>query len=380
MGLIEGSTQLPISPHALSGGSLGPGTHDRERPFYNPGMQVNRDLSVLLVEAFARQRGREIDVADVLAGAGARSLRLANEVDAQLVIHANDGDPNAIATIKKGAQALKLAPERLVASRDNAHSFLSQRRFDIVDLDPFGSPMPLADSCIRALRHDGLLCLTATDTAALSGTYPRVCRRRYGAWHGMHKAAWRQEVGLRILAAAGMQAAGRSDRAAVPVLSVASGHWMRVVLRMKDSKASADSGLRNLRTITMDEARMPVWRHDIRDVEPGMDYATPVWSGALHDAKMLEAMAERSQMHELHPKTTKLLDLLVAERTAPAFWASLPDVRRALGHDTPRKHHLTAALQDAGFSAAPNHIDPEGVRTNATFAELRATISTAKHL
>jgi len=50
----------------------GPGARAKGQPFYNPGMALNRDLSVLLVEAFARAKGREIDVCDALAGTGAR--------------------------------------------------------------------------------------------------------------------------------------------------------------------------------------------------------------------------------------------------------------------------------------------------------------------
>ncbi len=372
MALIEGATELPLDPELVSD-SEGPGTHDRERPFYNPAMQVNRDLSVMLVEAYAKARGRQIDVADVLAGAGARSLRLANEVDADILVHANDGDPNAVATLEKGRTALGIDPHRLQATRSNAHAFLAERRYDVIDIDPFGSPMPLLDGAMRAVRHDGLVCLTATDTAALAGTYPRVCRRRYGAWHGVHKAPWRAEVGLRILAAAAIQSAGRFDRGATPVLSVARGHWMRVVMHVQDGRDHADRAAKGLGAVWMDADRFAHIERDATTVQG--PHASPIWTGALH-GDVLQRFATDRPMAE---RTARLVDTLQAEGDEP-FWVAMPDLRRSIGRDLPKKPALMQALQDAGHGASPSHIDPEGIRTDADIEAFEALIPPTKQV
>src|SRR5438105_6599254 len=101
-GIVEGATRLFPPATNLQKPHSAPGARAKGQPFFNPGMALNRDLSVLLVEAFARAKGREVDVADALAGTGARSLRLANEVEAPLVVHANDGDANAVKAVRKG--------------------------------------------------------------------------------------------------------------------------------------------------------------------------------------------------------------------------------------------------------------------------------------
>ncbi len=364
MPVTEGTTTLPIDPDKLSGGSVGPGTHDRDRPFYNPAMQVNRDLSLMVVEAWAKRRGRQLDVADVLAGAGARSLRLANEVQADIVVHANDGDPNGIRTLEKGREALGIAAERLATTRGNAHMFLSSRRYDIVDIDPFGSPMPLLDSAMRSVRHDGLLCLTATDTAALSGTYPRVCRRRYGAWHGLHKMPWRAEVGLRILTAAAVRSGGRFERGVRPILSVSQGHWMRVFLHVVDGRDHADKAQRSLGQAWGDEARMG----HLGPRAPDGDWAGDLWTGPMHDAATL---AQLSLTGHMEARTQRLLPVLQAEADAPPFWGAIPHMNRVLGHDMPKKPAIMARLRDAGFVAAPSHMDPEGIRTDASWEQIR---------
>lgn len=372
--MIEGSTPLPFDADATQ---AGPGTRDRDRPFYNPAMAVNRDLSVLLVEAWARRRGRQLDVADVLAGAGARSLRLAHEVDADIVVHANDGDPGAIRSIEAGRDAAGIPPGRLVAARGNAHAFLASRRFDIVDVDPYGSPAPFLDAAVRATRHEGLVCLTATDTAALAGTYPRVCRRRYGAWHGLHTMPWRAEVGLRILAAAAIRAAGRHDRAARPVLSVSRAHWMRVVLEVRDGRGVADAAARRLGFAHGDTRGMAHLRSDATGLEA--PWAGPLWTGPLHDGELVAHMSALAEAPRTSLATLRLLPKIAAEADAPAFWVSMPRLHAAAGHDLPRREVLMAALQAAGHACAPSHMDPEGIRTDAPWPAL-LTAAAAKVL
>ncbi|MGB0653705.1 MAG: hypothetical protein ACPGQL_10955 [Thermoplasmatota archaeon] len=365
--LREGQTLLAATP---SGGDVGPGTKDRDTPFYNPAMATNRDLSVALVAAEAARRGRELDVADVLAGTGARSLRLANEVAAPhgLVVHANDGDPNAVAAIERARVANEIPEARLRTTTGAAHAFLASRRFDVIDLDPFGSPLPFLDMAVRATRHDGLICLTATDTGGLAGTFPRVCRRRYGADPAPQNAVWRREAGLRILAASAVRAAGRFDRAARPVLSVASDHWMRVVVRVRESRSEADAVTREIGHAWLgdgDEAltgRLP---------PADVPAAGPLWLGPLHDTDFVASLPD---LPEPTRATTRLLDVVREEAAAPGgtplFWADVSRLGRWAQSDPPKRAHLLAALQEAGHVATRCHLEPAAVRTDAPWPAL----------
>jgi tRNA (guanine26-N2/guanine27-N2)-dimethyltransferase len=369
--VVEGSTTLFPPATNLNPPSVRPGAREKGQPFYNPGMALNRDLSVLLVEAFAKGKGREIDVADALAGTGARSLRVAREVEAPLVVHANDRDAAAVKAMKRGLAANGIDPARLLAREGDAYLFLAERRFDVVDLDPCGSPMPFLDAAVRATRHDGLVCATATDTGALAGTFPRVCRRRYGAEHGLHKAPWRLEVGLRILAGALVRSAARFDRVAIPVLSVSSGHWMRVVARMGDGLGGADAALKRLRNAAVDPATtggrfLPPHGTDLAG------WAGPLWSGPLHDAALLSGMEKAMEGKTLAHgrKAEGLLALLLQEAEAPPFWVVPERLLRALGQPEPRRDAFIGRLCDAGFTATRTHLDPQGVRTDAGLAGL----------
>ena len=50
-----------------------------------------------------------------------------------------------------------------------------------VGIDPFGSPVPFLDSAMQSSARRAVMEITATDTAALTGSSARACLRRYGA-------------------------------------------------------------------------------------------------------------------------------------------------------------------------------------------------------
>jgi tRNA (guanine26-N2/guanine27-N2)-dimethyltransferase len=53
-------------------------------------------------------------------------------------------------------------------------------RFDVVDLDPYGTAVPFLDAAVQSVSDGGLLCVTCTDMAVLAGNYPETCFAKYG--------------------------------------------------------------------------------------------------------------------------------------------------------------------------------------------------------
>lgn len=47
-----------------------------------------------------------------------------------------------------------------------------EKRFTIIDLDPYGSPNRFLDAAIQSIEDGGLLLITATDLAVLAGNTP----------------------------------------------------------------------------------------------------------------------------------------------------------------------------------------------------------------
>ena len=55
------------------------------------------------------------------------------------------------------------------------------KRFDIVDIDPYGGANIFLDAAVQSVKDGGLLCVTCTDMAVLCGNHPEACFAKYGA-------------------------------------------------------------------------------------------------------------------------------------------------------------------------------------------------------
>ncbi len=344
--------------------AVGPATRNDQAPFLNPAMRVNRDLSVATVAAFARSRGRGIDVADVLAATGARSLRLARECppDLDVSIAANDAHAGAVAAMRAGIAANgELASQRLTVHEGSAHAFLAGGRWDVIDIDPFGSPAPFLDAAMRAIRHKGLLMVTATDTGALAGKYPRVCRRRYGATPATH-APWSRDVGLRILVAAVARSAGRLDRGIEPVWTVGRDHWMRACVRVVDGRSRADATWRHIGHLYHDDEGWPYLADGRHEPVPA---AGPLWIASLQDRAFLAAMQDEwAVLDGIAPATQGLVERLASE-VSEALPLDLGWLAQQLGHDPRPRDELVAKLREQEHLASRCHLDPQAIRTTA---------------
>ncbi|HYD03886.1 MAG TPA: hypothetical protein VEC16_06340, partial [Alphaproteobacteria bacterium] len=183
--------------------------------FYNPAMKFNRDVTILLLNSMSSLKMvDDLQMADIMAGSGVRSLRFMLELDSDLAItslNVNDKMEGFAELFKKNLELNKeelennekngyviFNKEKLIITEDDANEMLvTSRGFDFIDIDPFGSPNDFLDNAITRVSRKGILAITGTDTAPLSGTYPDACERNY--WGVPLKTGMMHEVGLRIL-------------------------------------------------------------------------------------------------------------------------------------------------------------------------------------
>ena len=108
-----------------------------------------------------------------------------------------------------------------------------------IDLDPFGSPVTFLDPVIQAFARTGILEVSATDSAALTGSSRGPTMRRYGAV--VRTNDWAHDSGLRGLLANIARVAACHDRAIEPLLSVWETHHLRVSVAIRRSKQGASN-------------------------------------------------------------------------------------------------------------------------------------------
>lgn len=106
-------------------------------------------------------------------------------------------------------------------------------QFDVIDLDPYGSPSIFLDSAVQSVKPGGLLLVTATDMAVLAGNSPETCYVKYGAISLKIKCC--HEMALRILLQCIEAHANRYSRYIEPLLSISADFYIRVFVRVYNS-------------------------------------------------------------------------------------------------------------------------------------------------
>jgi len=231
--------------------SKGPAAKSKDSVFHNPAMAGSRTRSVLLM-AHAIESGMlgdsEIRALDGLSASGLRARRWLNELpsnsSSRLIATVGDMEQNALDwAMKTEAEFPSKNGEFNSLLGDLRASVISQG-WHWVDIDPFGSPVPFLDTAIQSLARRGVLEVSATDTAALTGSSKNPLMRRYGARVRLDKL--KHDSGLRVLMATVARAAARHDRSIIPLLAIWDSHHLRVsvrVLRLMEGANNLESSL-----------------------------------------------------------------------------------------------------------------------------------------
>lgn len=363
--VTEGETSFLVPAKSLEGV---PST-DRE-VFYNPEMKLNRDLTALAVKRHVDRWGSEVTYLDAMAGTGARGLRVANEAGPRVVI--NDRSQTAIDLVERNLERAGLEAE--VTGRD-ANALLSERGFDVIDVDPFGSPAPFTDAAARSIHMHGMLCTTATDTAPLCGAHLDAGRRRYDAepLNGEHE----KEVGARILLGHLARTLARYDKAAKPLATLYNRHYFRIFVEADRGAGRADAARENLGLLLhCPDCRRNEFTHGVfneRECRCGAErvHAGPLWTGPLHDTGFLNDLADLNR----DEKTGELLQTLRDEAEGPPLYYSTNLTASRAKTGPPPIREFVEALRDEGYAATRTHFDPEAVKTDAPPGEQEELMS-----
>ncbi|UCD12907.1 MAG: tRNA (guanine(10)-N(2))-dimethyltransferase [Thermoplasmatales archaeon] len=351
----EGTTKCFVFKNKDS--SKGPGSKEG-KPFYNPSMELNRDLSIVVNQWFINKCKKPVRLLDGLAATGIRGLRFANEINGEFDVTINDWNEQAFFLIKKNLELNKL--EKVIASNKNLNVLLSEKKYDYIDIDPFGSPAPFIDSAVRSVYNNGIIACTSTDTATLCGIYPNVCFRRYGArpFHSfvMH------ETGLRVLLGFICREASKHDKSMEPIISYSTDHYFRVYVRIRNGKRYANESMENFSVISPKEFFPSNKEQDIG----------PLWRGKLHNKTTVKEIRTLLFKKKLNTKNSlwKLLSIFEEEANAPPFFYTTDNFASRLKMATPKMNKIFEKLKSKGYSVVRTHFSPTGFKTNASLGEI----------
>jgi tRNA (guanine26-N2/guanine27-N2)-dimethyltransferase len=357
--------------------------------FYNPVMELNRDVAVLAVQAYQTKTGRELSLCEPLTGCGLRGIRLAKEVRGVRNIVMSDINERAfrLASLNVHLNGLE---KQVTVNKTEANLVLSshsapRKRFDVIDIDPFGSPVPFLDSAIRGLRDQGLLALTATDMASLCGVHPKACIRKYGG--RPLRTEYCHELAIRLLAGCLVNVAAKHDIGVNIVFSHKGEHYIRIYAKIEYGAKKADESIRNMgfvlhcfncfhREVTKGLYEID---HSRKCSECGssMSVAGPLWLGNLFDAVHCSMMAHEieGRMFKLQGKIEKMLALIKGETGAPVAYFVIDKMCDALNLPVPSVKSVIEALEKEGFRASLTHFSSRGIRSNVAAGRLTEIIN-----
>jgi tRNA (guanine26-N2/guanine27-N2)-dimethyltransferase len=356
--------------------------------FYNPVMELNRDFAVLAVQAYQKMMNREISICEPLAGCGIRGIRFAKEVEGAKKVLINDINEKAYQLAKYNVQISRLS-EKVKVKNEDANLLLARhgaprKRFDVIDIDPFGSPVPFLDSAIRALRDGGLLALTATDMAPLCGVHPKACIRKYGG--KPLRTEYCHELAVRLLIGCLATTAAKYEMGIKVLFSHSTNHYIRVYATVKHGAMKADESLKQMGYIL--HCFNCFHRENVKNPFTGefslkcpecnskMDYAGPLWLGNIADKNfcILMEKEDENRSFKLKNRIRKILALIKDECSTPATYYVLDKICSKMNTPVLSVRVLIGALKENGFKASLTHFNPKGIKSSASIKEIEALV------
>lgn len=343
--------------------------------FYNTDMVVNRDISTAALEEYAADSDRdELRALDALSATGIRALRYRDAVGDRLRVTANDSKPDAVQRIQDNC-ALNGMTDIEVTEADAIELMADRRKtYDFIDLDPFGSPVRFLDMAARSLDYQGLLGVTATDLAALCGTYTKTCARRYGS--RIRKTAFCHEVGIRVLMKAVFESLARFNKVFRPKLCYGDRHYYRLIGEVRESKKGVNRSLDQIGHLQYCDDCLyrsleeEITAQDCPDCGTDLHALGPLWIGQLGRQDFIEDVEERLT-EQGQDEAAKICGLLADEVTIRTPFYETHELAGASGIPAPKRDALIEALSERGYTATRTHFSTLGIRTTAPIEHIR---------
>lgn len=396
--------------------------HEEGKVFYNDIQQFNRDISIVGIQTFIKRKLKDINklnltnesltnqnprkkkclsdkfsIFEALSATGLRSIRYALELENIDQIISNDINSEAIKLIDLNIKKNNI--QNIVQHNlGDANNYLStcNKKFDIIDLDPYGSSAPFIDSSIKSISDDGLLMATFTDAGVLAGTaYPEKCFSLYGGNNfGVSNiiSESNHEAGLRLIVNMIANIAAKHKKTIEPLLCLSIDFYFRVFIMIKTSPIEVKSlsskvglifacngcGYKINQYLGRKNDKKKNFQSPL--LEKGVTsnckfcnstfvIAGPLWMSKLHDDEFVKDMIDISQNLKESVYSTKkrmigMLNLAYRE-IDNLFYFNLNDLSSIFKTAPISIDKFTKAITNLGYKVSLTHAKRNCVKTNA---------------
>ena len=365
--IVEGTTKIRVPNDSIS-----EKVPPKEPAFFNPKARLNRDFSIIAYSSFWKNFQYPKIFLDGLSGIGARSLRVANEIDGVDGVIANDVNPKALDLAKESSEINSL--KNFEISENETCRFFSlhsrkNNRGSIVDIDPFGSPSKYIDCGIRATMHGGLLSVTATDLQVLHGLFNNAAKRRY---YGVPiKTKFSNEIAIRLIIGCIHLISSRLDITVQPKFVDNDMHYYRVYLKILNKPEQED------RMGFIIYCRQCGMRKSVKNIVSECEFckgkieaAGPLWIDRIFDKDFVEAMKDEVKNLTVNKKCDIILEKCYEESDLQPMYYTLDEIASRMKLAPLKLDNAIQKLRDSGFNASRTSLNPTGFRTNCQINDI----------
>ncbi|SCW04241.1 LAFE_0H09186g1_1 [Lachancea fermentati] len=419
---------------------------EKEDVFYNPIQQFNRDLSVTCIQAWDELYGRKrqqksngkkrslasdeesvkkrklqdgsakldttvrpyIRILEALSATGLRAIRYAHEIPHTKEIIANDLLPEAVEAIKRNI-AYNKVDDIVKANQDDANVLMyrnkaANKKYHVIDLDPYGTATPFIDAAIQNIEEDGLMLVTCTDLSVLAGNgYPEKCFALYGGVNmAGHDAT--HESALRLVLNLLGQSAAKYKKSIEPLLSLSIDFYVRVFVKVRTNPTEVKNLQHNTMITYMCSGcgsyhNQDLGRQSERQSKKGNPYVKyslaqgppvdrrcgfcggahhitgPMYAGPLHNREFIDKVLEinknvhTDEVYGTRKRIEGMLTLAKNELDAP-FYFTPNRVSSILKFQVPSLKTVVAGLGSLGFECSLTHAQPSSLKTDAPWSAI----------
>jgi tRNA (guanine26-N2/guanine27-N2)-dimethyltransferase len=364
--ITEGVTKIQV-PVSDANAQFPPGTAP---VFYNPRMQFNRDMTVLLTSYL-----KPSTYLDAMGATGMRGFRIAYETLTPPAVTINDYSLLACELMQKNSTQTGI---NCIITHREANALMSEQRFEMVDLDPFGTPAPFIDAACKSAHP--YLCITATDTAPLCGAHLKAGIRRYDAMP--MNTEYHPEVGLRILLGYVVRMIVKYDKGVIPLLCYVREHYVRLIVKLVHGANQADNSIKRLGYVyqctscpyVIEEAgRLEQKKQESICPHCGIRLRAigPLWMGSICDTDVIDGMlALLPALPQLQTRAIEKLLVLCRDEPAISFHYDYHRISKRCGRSAIAMDTYLTRLRERGYYAEKTHYTGTGVKTDAPLTVL----------
>uniref|UniRef100_A0A672TC80 tRNA (guanine(26)-N(2))-dimethyltransferase n=1 Tax=Sinocyclocheilus grahami TaxID=75366 RepID=A0A672TC80_SINGR len=348
-----------------------------EQPENEQQMEEEGDKKEFITASVGERCEQGLRVLEGLAASGLRSVRFALELPGLKSITANDYSAKAAALIARNAQHNNVS-HILQASQRDASMVMYEARgrkelYDVIDLDPYGSPSPFLDAAVQAVSEGGLLCITCTDMAVMAGNSGETCYSKYGSVS--IKSKYCHEMALRIILHSLDQRAAVYQRYIEPLLSVSVDFYIRVFVRVKTGQVVVKNSASQYWTfncVLILSFTLFFFPHLVLMtlvLSLYLQLGGPIWAEPIHDItfvqKVLSAISGNPTRFRTSKRIEGVLSMVTEELQDIPLYYVLDHLSSTVHCNTPSMLQFRSALLHAGYRVSLSHACKNAVKTDA---------------